>query len=285
MVYDVIIIGKGPAGIQAAIYLQRANKKVIVIGKDAGALGRADVIDNYYGIEHPIDGKSLIELGVRHAQSFGTEVLTDEVINIEKNDFFDVKTINGLYQAKTVLLATGKSRVTMKVKGFDRYRGKGISFCAICDGYIFRKKPLGLIGHNEFMLQELEELKHFTDDITLFTNGQTLVSEVSGVKINTEVIEEFVGEDVITGIKTASGITPLSAVFAAIGTPSASDFALRMGVIMNNNNIEVGPDFMTNIDGLFAAGDCIGGLLQIAKVVSDAAHAAMSITKYLKTLK
>lgn len=280
--YDAIVIGGGPAGTTAAIYLQRFKKNVLLIMKDYGALGKTAHIDNYYGFVDTITGPELLEKGINQAKRLGVEVIKDEVLGIDNFPDFNVKTINGEYQSKTVLLATGKNQVNLRVKGFNDFIGKGISYCAICDGFIYRNKKIGLVGNKEFMLEELEVLKNFSEDITIFTNGMDLSVELKDEKIVTEKITEIKGDEKINQVVTENNTFDVDVLFIAIGSPSASDFALRMGAFLDKNNIVVDENFMTNIPGLFAAGDCIGGLLQIVKATSDGAHAAIAVNKYLK---
>ena len=280
--YDAIVIGGGPAGTTAAIYLKRFKKKVLLIMKDSGALGKTEHIDNYYGFEHTITGPELLERGHAQARRLGVEIINDEVLSIDNFPDYSVKTIKTEYKSKVVLLATGKSQATLKAKGFTNYIGKGISYCAICDGFIYRDKKIGLVGNKEFMLEELEILKNFSKDITIFTDGMDLTVDVDE-KVVTEKILELKGANTINKVITETNEYDVDVLFIAIGSPSASDFALRMGAFLDDkNNIIVDKLFMTNIDGLFAAGDCIGGLLQIVKATSDGAQATVSINKYIK---
>lgn len=284
---DVIVIGKGPSGISAAVYLKRANVDVMVIGKGYGALEKSEKIENYYGFEIPLTGAELIEKGINQAKNMNIEVLTDEVISIEKEDVFIVKTATHIYKAKSVLLSTGKSRIKVNIKGFEDFRGKGISFCAVCDGFFYRNKTLGVIGNGEYAANELHELMNFSKDITLFTNGEEITTDKfpQDIKVVKDKITQIFGDEAIQGITAGDTDFKLDGVFVAIGTASASDFALKMGVIIDKDNIVVNDDFMTNVEGLFAAGDAVGGLLQVSKAVSDGAHASMGMIKYIKTLK
>jgi len=279
----VIIIGYGPAGISAAIYLKRAGVDSTVIGKDYGALeGYKDLIENYYGFGQPIEGESLILEGINQAKRLGVEVITDSVISLKQDESgFLVQTAHKLYQSQTVLLATGKTRQTLNIPGFIKYKGKGISMCATCDGYFFRKKKLAVIGCGPYMLHELEYLNRISDDVTIYTHGQPFVSAVEH-KIIDEKILEFIGEDRLTHIKTTQGTYPIDGVFIAIGVPSSIDFASQLGVIVEKNNIVVDSSYQTNVEGLFAAGDIIGGKLQIAKAVYDGMQVSDSIYRYLK---
>jgi thioredoxin reductase (NADPH) len=283
--YDSIIIGGGPAGTTAAIYLQRFKKKVLLIMKDQGALGKTAHVDNYYGFIDTIEGPELLRRGIEQAKRLGVEVLEDEVLSLDSFPEFTVKTIKGEYKAKSLMMATGKTQVRLKAKNFNSFVGKGISYCAICDGFIYRNKKIGLVGSKEFMVEELEILKNFSEDITIFTNGTKLEVEVDKPVV-TDTIQEINGNDVINQVVAGDKTYDVDVLFMAVGSPSATDFALRLGAFLDgSNNIVVDDAFMTNIPGLFAGGDCIGGLLQIVKSASDGAHAAVAMNRYLKNLK
>ena len=285
MTYDSIIIGKGPAGISAAIYAVRSGLSVLVIGGGRGALERSEKIENYYGFPEPVRGAELVDRGIAQAKRLGVTVETEEVVSIGMEDVFTVKTPVSEYRGKTVLLATGKSRSGLKIPGFDELRGRGISFCATCDGFFYKNKRLAVIGSGDYAAAELLELQHFTKDITLFTN-EDAVSSVNfpeTIQVVSAKIESFEGTEKIGGIKTVDGKTyPVDGAFVALGTAGAADFAAKIGVAVNGTDIVVDSAFMTNVPGLFAAGDCIGGLLQVAKSVSDGAHAAKSMIAFLK---
>lgn len=282
--YDAIVIGGGPAGATAAIYLQRFKKRTLLIMKDSGALGKTAHIENYYGFEDTITGPELLQRGIAQAKRLGVEVITDEVLSIDNTEHFSVKTINGVFEGKTVLLATGKSQANLKAKGFADFIGKGISYCAICDGFIYRNKKIGIVGNKEFMEEELEILKNFSPDITVFTDGMDLEVEIDKPVIR-EKITEISGTDTVRKIIVGDKSFDVDVLFIAIGSPSASDFALRMGAFLDESKyIVVDEQYMTNIPGLFAAGDSIGGLLQIVKATSDGAHAAIAMNKYAKSV-
>jgi len=279
----VIIIGYGPAGISAAIYLKRAGIDPLVIGKDLGALeGYADLIENYYGFSEPIEGKKLIEQGIEQAKRLKIEVLHDSVISLKPGETgFTVVTTKHKYQAHSVLLSTGKTRTTLNIPGFIKYRGKGISLCATCDGYFYRKKKLAIIGCGAYMLHELEYLSRLTSDITIFTHGNDLDSDLEYPIIKDPVLS-FKGTDRVTHIETTQSLYPIDGVFIALGVPSSIDFASQLGVIVEKNSLVVDENYQTNVEGLFAAGDIIGGKLQIAKAVYEGMEAADAIYQYLK---
>jgi thioredoxin reductase (NADPH) len=278
----VIIIGYGPAGITAGIYLKRNNINAMIIGKDLGALdGYTDLVENYYGFAEPIPGKTLIAQGVEQAKHMGIQVVTDSVISLKEIEGgFEVSTAKHKYQAKAVLLATGKTRTTINKPGFIKYRGKGISMCATCDGYFYRRKKIAVVGCGAYMLHELEYLSRMSPDVTIFTDGRPLEDEVNH-KVVTEPIVSFLGTEKVTHIETTNGQYEVDGVFIALGTPSSVEFASQLGVIVEKNNLLVNDQYETNIPGLFAAGDIIGGKLQIAKAVYDGMMVADSIYKYL----
>ncbi|MBU1143791.1 MAG: FAD-dependent oxidoreductase, partial [Firmicutes bacterium] len=149
----VIIIGYGPAGASAAIYLKRAGIEPLLIGKDLGALeGYTDLVENFYGLAEPIPGKDLIKNGIEQAKRLGIQVVTDSVISLKLvENHFEVITANHTYEAQSVLLATGKTRQTLTRPGFVKYRGKGISMCATCDGYFYRRKKIAIVGCGAYM--------------------------------------------------------------------------------------------------------------------------------------
>lgn len=278
------IIGCGPAGISTAIYLKRSNVDCLVIGKDFGALkDYPKSIENYYGFKDPISGNDLINNGILQAKRLGVDVITEDVIALyDRGSFFEIKTNHEVYTSRTVILTTGKVRLTLDVPGFRKFVGKGVSLCAACDGYFYKKKKLAVIGNGAYMKNELSYLKRLTDDITIFTNGEPLIEDV-GLTIITDPIKELLGDLRLTHVRTQNDTYTIDGVFLAIGAPSSLEFASQLGVIVEKGSVIVDENYQTNIPGLFAAGDIIGGKLQIAKAVYDGMNTAESVIKYLKT--
>lgn len=288
MQYDAFVIGKGPAGMSAAIYLARAGYSVLACGKDGGALERAEKIENYYGFPEAISGSDLVSFGIKQAERVGVEVRAEEIVGLSLEDSFVIKAAKGEYRARAVLIASGKSRVAVKASGFEDFRGKGISFCATCDGFFYRGKPLAVIGSGEYAAAELGELLHFTKDITLFTNGAKVSTNSfpEGIARVDSPIDRFEGADRLEAVSTVDGKRyPVAGAFVAIGTAGATDFAAKIGLAVEGENIVVDKDYMTNLQGLFAAGDCVGGFYQVAKAVSDGALAAKAMISFLKKNK
>ncbi len=280
---DSIIIGSGPAGISAALYLNNLNKDVLVIGKDYGQLTKNDIIDNFYG-QFPINGQDLIKKGIDQAKNLGIPVIMDSVLNVVKvDDYFIVTTIKETFEAKTVVLTTGKPRLPLSVPGYRIFKGKGIHLCATCDGFFYRKKKVAIVGSGPYMEQELSVLENYTDDITIFS--ENVLYEHPKYKVITERIKSFSGDKRLSHIHTKENTYETQGVFVAIGFPTASELALKLGVITEHTNILVDEHMETNIEGIFAGGDCIGGKLQIAKAIHDGLKISSGVNTYLKKLK
>lgn len=283
--YDIIIIGAGPAGISASLYTLRANLNTLIIGKDGGALQQTDKIENYFGTGGVISGKELLEKGITQAEALGAVFAKEEVVSIEWMENFTVTTQSNRYEAKAVIIATGNKRSTAKIKGIDTLEGKGVSYCAVCDAFFYRGKNVGILGSGEYALHEAMALKGVVNSITIFTDGKEITADFpEDISIVTSPVEEIQGEEKVSGVKTKDGnIYPLDGVFVALGTAGAGELARKLGLPIENNRISVNEDKSTMIPGIFAAGDCIGGVLQIATAVGEGAEAALSAIKYLKT--
>lgn len=278
--YDIIIIGAGPAGISASLYLKRAKLNVLIISKGYGALEKASKIENYYGLENPISGKELFDIGKKQAKKLDIEIVEDEVIGIQKENYFTVTTINRDYTAKKVILATGTNRYTPTIKGIKEYEGKGVSYCAVCDAFFYRNKDVAVLGSGNYAIHEARHLKPIANSVTILTNGEAIVENRDGIdfEVQEEPIKEFRGDNLIKEVEFQSNsIKKLDGVFIAIGTASSGDLARKLGAVIKNNNIKVNENMETNVEGLYACGDCTGGLLQINKAVYEGAKAAMHI--------
>lgn len=283
--YDVIIVGAGPAGISASLYLKRANLNVLVIFKGRGALEKASTIENYYGLKEPISGKELVDIGIEQAKNLGIEIVKDEVTSITLEDCFTVTTVNREYQAKKVILATGTSRKAPHIKGIQEYEGKGVSYCAVCDAFFYRNKDVAVLGSGNYAIHEAMQLKPVVNSVTILTNGEPMIENRDGVEfdIDEEPIREFRGGNVIEEVAFENQNTKkINGVFVAIGTASSSDLARKIGAVVQNENIQVNENMQTTVNGLYACGDCTGGLLQINKAVYEGAKAALHIINAFK---
>lgn len=281
MIYDALIIGKGPAGITASIYLKRYGYNVIVVGKNGGALENVSKIENYYGIKS-ISGTELVNAGIEQAKALNIEVITEEVLEINKENNFTVKTDKQTIESKTVILACGTSR--NRYPKADKF--EGVSYCATCDGFFYRKKKIGLIGNGNYMAHELSVLENIVKDITVFTDGKKLEASINpNILVVNDKITDIKGDEHISSIVCGTKAYDIDGLFIAIGNASGFTLAKHLGIELSGNSIKVNENYMTNIDGLFSCGDAVGGLLQVGKAVGEASICATSVSNYLKMNK
>lgn len=296
---DVFIIGKGPAGISAALYTIRAGFSTKVTGKDMGALGKAERIENYYGFADGITAGELYENGILGAKRLGVDILDEEVFDIAyEEETFRITTDQGIHEAKALIMATGSSRRALPVKGLKEREGKGVSYCAVCDGFFYRGKEVCVIGNGRYAVSEALHLVQTSSVVTILTDGELLDPDaemmyqearaggVSNLKIQTGKIQEILGDPVVDGVLLSSQ-ERISAdgVFVAVGTASSTDLARKLGVADPEGKLILNDDMSTFVPGFFAAGDCTGGLLQVAKAVCDGAIAGTSASRYLRAMK
>ena len=296
---NIVIIGAGPAGISAALYAARGNMNPLVINNGIGALEKAEKIENYYGLEQPLSGKELYERGISQAEALGVRILDAEVLGISGFDTFTVKTTAGDFDTVSVILATGGKRSAPKIPGLKEFEGRGVSYCAVCDAFFYRGKEVAVVGNGEFALHEAEEVRNVTQDVTIYTDGkEPEFSREHPIAVNTMKIQAIEGDDKVSGLLMQSDIAaqdaeapensfyPADGVFVALGTAGSTEIARQMGAeITDKGNIKTDEEMATTIPGLFAAGDCTGGLLQVSKAVYEGSMAAISAGKYVRHKK
>ncbi len=298
-IYDVIIIGRGPAGLQAAIYTARSGLSTLVLGRNDGALAKADRIENFFGFPQPVSGKMLLEAATIQATNFGALIKDENVLALDisysESGCYDVTVGDEIFTGRSILVATGKALPKVKKEGINEFEGRGISYCATCDGFLYKKKKLGVLGAGEYALHEAEALKIFTEDVTVYTDGQELYPEVeglmrlSGIKISTGKIKGFAGknednENILGEIVFEDESREnIDGMFIAYDRPGSSDFALKLGLLTTEKgSIKTDHKMATNLPGVFAAGDCVSDFKQIATAVGQGAKASESIISYIK---
>jgi len=285
--YDVIIIGAGPGGISAGLYIKRANLNVAILYKNESSLEKTEKIENYYGFEKGINGKELYEAGIKQAKNIGVEVKQEEVIKVEViSEGFNVVTSEGEYTSKSIIFAAGNKKNKPKIKGIEKFEGKGVSYCAICDGFFYRNRSVSVLGSGNYAISETNELINIANDITILTNGENAPEfRAENVKIDTKEIKEIHGENRVEEVEFNDGTKiKTDGIFIAQGVASSSDFAKKLGIITKNDNIVVNENMETNIKGIFACGDCTGGLLQISKAVYEGTKAGLQAIKYIRNM-
>ncbi len=281
--YDVLIIGSGPAGLSAAIYAKRANLSVLVVGKDGGALEKAEEIDNYFGLEKTLSGTELLDIGIKQATALEAEVIKAEVLGVEWTGDYAIDTTEGRFEGKALIFAMGNSRKKPNVKGVEEFEGRGVSYCAVCDAFFFRGRNVAVLGSGNYALNEAEYLKNVAGRVTLLTNGDSN-SEISSFETIETKISHLEGTDRIECIVFEDGNKlAIDGLFVAQGFAGASELANKLGVMCENGNIIADQNGLTNLAGCFAAGDCIGGILQVSTAVGEGAKAALSAIKYIRS--
>lgn len=292
----VLIIGAGPAGISAALYTARGNMNPIVVNSGIGALEKAEKIENYYGLQRPMSGQELFDTGISQAKALGVRFLDAQVLGITGFDTFTVKTTAGDIETESVILATGGKRAAPSIPGIREYEGRGVSYCAVCDAFFYRGKKVAVLGNSDFALHEAEELKNVASSVTIYTNGEEPdFTRDHSIEVNTMKIQSIEGEQTVSGLRMKSDISaagsekaeasfyPAAGVFVAVGTAGSTELARQMGAeLTEKGNIRVNEKMETTIPGLFAAGDCTGGLLQVSKAVYEGSMAGISAGKYVR---
>lgn len=295
MIYDVIIVGLGPGGYGAAIYAHRSGLKVLVLeGKmPGGLLNYTNVVNNYPGFIN-ITGPDLSMKMFEHFSSFEIDYKNEDVTEIKNGDIKKVITNNGEYEGKNIIIATGRSRRSLGLPLEEELRGKGISYCAMCDGHFYKDKDVLVVGAGDSSLEEALYLANITKKVTIVVRGtklsgkQDLVENIEKkdnieVKFGCNVVELLSKDGVLSGVKLDNGEEIMaSGLFVYIGfdpiLPFKSDADIKRdnGYILVNNNCE------TSVDGIYAVGDIIKkDLYQIISAVSEGAIAATDIARKL----
>ena len=291
--FDTIVIGRGPAGLSAAIYAVRAGLSVLVVAKDDGQIAKAEKVDNYFGFAETTSGAELQKNAMAQAVRLGVTFAEGNVTAIEWDGHFHVAVADASWESITVILATGMPKRRIRLTGLQAYEGKGVSYCATCDGFFYRGKTVGVIGNADFALKELHDLMPFAASIVWLTNGRPLdlstpLSEMpEKTTLDERPLAAVDGDgEVLRAVVFADGSrASLDGLFIAEGTASATDFAIKLGIPTAGNAIVTDRDCKTALPGFFAAGDCTGGVLQIAVAVGEGASAGLSAAKFVREKK
>ena len=281
---NVVIIGSGPAGVSAALYTARAGIDTTVLTKGSGALARAEGIENYYGVPGPVSGAELERRGIEGAKAVGVKFVEAEAVGLTFTDKLTVETLAGDWPADAVILATGASRAAPRIPGLAALEGHGVSYCATCDAFFYRGKEVAVLGSGEYALHEASALLPLAKKVTLLTGGAKVTAAFPPeVTVRTEQVEAVLGEVRVTGVRLAGGEElAFDGVFVALGVAGSTALARKMGAAVDGHRIVVDERMMTTIPGLVAAGDCTGGLLQVAKAVYEGAVAGNEAAKALR---
>lgn len=282
----VIIIGTGPAGVSAALYTARAGVDTIMIGGGDSALNKTDEIENYYGFPEPVSGLELLERGEKQAERLGVKILHEEVVGLGFEEKLKVITDKDSYDADSIVIATGSPRNVPKTEGLSDFEGSGVSYCAVCDAFFNRGKNVAVLGNGQYALNEVHDLLSVAASVTVLTDGMRPEAEFpENVFVRTEKIKRFAGESRIEKVVFEDDTQiDIFSVFIAYGTAGSADLARKLGIFTEGSRIKVDESMATNVPGVFAAGDCIGGMLQIAAAVYEGATAGTSAVKYIREI-
>ncbi len=301
MLYDVIIIGAGPAGITAGIYAKRANLNVLVFEKGApgGQILSTAEIENYPGFKKTT-GFELASSMFEHLLELGVEVVYEEVTDIMSEENIKKVVANQItYETKAVLFATGAIPRRLGVAGEDLYASNGISWCAICDGPLYKDKEVVVIGGGNSAVEESLFLSNIVKHITLVQNLDHLTADPKAVELLKKVknirfiyeakVKEFLGQNGLTHVvvqtKDGEEVIKADGVFEYVGLEPVTSFVKNLNITNQQGYIVVKEDMSTNVKGIFSAGDVNQKhIRQIVTAVSDGAIAIQNITKYLESL-
>ncbi|WP_048151327.1 thioredoxin-disulfide reductase [Palaeococcus ferrophilus] len=300
-VWDVFIIGAGPAGYTAAIYAARYGLDTIIVSKDLGGnMALTDLIENYPGFPGGVSGQELATRMYEQVKELGVNVVFDEVEKVEGVECayyegpckFEIKTANGAtYKARTVIIAVGAAPRKLRVPGEDKFYGRGVSYCATCDGPLFKGKKVIVVGGGNTALQESLYLKSIGVDVTLVHRRQEFRADKilqdrfkeSGIPtILDTVVTEIIGDEKVEAVRLRNVKTgeesemKVDGVFVFIGYEPKTDFVKHLGITDEYGYIPVDMHMRTKIKGIFAAGDITNVFKQIAVAVGQGAIAANS---------
>ena len=291
--YDVIIIGAGPAGIAAGIYARRAGLNCIILekGVPGGQVLTSPLIENYPGFPE-IPGMKLMETMAEHARRYVEIREGEEVVRVRSGERFELATNSGRYYSKALILATGSSHRKLEAPGEEEMVGRGVSYCATCDGFFYKKKEVIVVGGGNTALTDALYLHSIECKVTIvhrrdsFRADKHLQESVHSRKMEVlldTVVDEIIGKDEVTAVRLRSlktgvvTIKPVNGVFVAVGEVPSSQLASELGLNMDAGGfVIVNQSFRTSVPFVYAAGDVSGGIRQIVAAVHGGAAAALS---------
>ena len=303
--YDIIIVGAGPAGLCAALYARRAEKSVLLIEKSTfgGQITQSPRIENYPGFL-AMSGNELAEKLLDQVMTHGAEIELDTVTSVEKSDTgFTVTTEGGSFEGKTVIIATGSKHRMLGVEREEEFVGEGVSYCAVCDGAFYKDKTVAIIGGGNTALQEAVLLSEGCKKVYLvqnldFLTGEGALQASVAKRENVEVILssvvlELVGESEITGVKIinvndgAESTLKVDGIFVAIGQQPENEAFANVVELDERGYVAAGEDCLpkAKYEGIFVAGDCrTKAIRQVTTATADGAVAALAACRYIDSL-
>jgi len=296
-VIDVVIIGAGPAGLQAAVHAARKKASVMLFGKSSGSSIYAAHVENYLCVSGVAGGTEMLAIGHEQALRFGAEIRGEDVLGVdEKTGVFAIRTERGEYLARTVIFATGTARKKLKVPGEKELAGRGVSYCVDCDANFFRNAPVAVVGNGSAAVDGALTLLGYTPHVYLIAQQLDITTELrQKLEASTvsrregQWVEKIQGENAVESILlTGSDTLAVEGVFIELGAKGAIELALNLGVALDSDTmsyIATNKKQETNIVGIYAAGDIAGQPWQMAKAVGEGCVAGWEAANYANHIK
>ncbi len=292
---DVIIIGSGAAGVQAAIHAARKKVQVVVIGKPENSALLKAHIENYFGVSKAT-GQELLLQGIKQAEGFGATFYPEEVIGIEKvDDRFSIKTDSlKEFHGKAVVLAMGISRKKLNVEGEEEFHGMGVSYCANCDAGFFKKRPVAVVGDGSAAAVAVLLLKDYASKVYWITEAMRASPELlertkdPSIEIVTSTRPtRIIGDKKVKAIELKDGRQiEVDGVFIEMGAKGAAELAMELGVLPDDDGfLPVDRNCRTEAEGVFACGDITGLPWQLAKAVGEGCLAGLAAAAFVRKEK
>jgi len=294
--YDVIIIGGGPAGLSAGMYASRLGAKTLLLEKlmPGGQITLSSEIENYPGVCEVKSGIELMACWPNQAQKFGCEIKNEEVIKIEKQENFIIKTPTNEYIAKNVIIATGSTHKKAGFEGEVDFIGKGVSYCAVCDGFFYKDKVVAVIGGGDTALEEALYLSkiakkvyliHRRDKFKAAPKTQERVFNTPNIEIIfNETVKKVFGKEFVEGIILSSNKSlNVDGVFVFVGMQVNNELVKDLVELNEHGEVKVDLKMQTSLQGMYAAGDIReDSVKQVVSAAGDGAVAAINATKFKK---
>jgi thioredoxin reductase (NADPH) len=294
---DVLIMGAGPAGLQAAVHAVRKKTTVVIVGKpENSAIYRAHV-ENYLCVDGVVDGREMVEIGIEQATRFGAQLVREDILHVEECEGgFLVRSETREFKALSVVIAIGTAKKKLNIPGEKALVGKGVSYCVDCDCNFYRNAKVAVVGNGSAAVDGAITLTNYASDVTLVTNGLNVSDSMKQRLLESTVVvkdglwaKEITGEMAVTGLVLDDDSTvPVDGVFVELGAKGPMELATAIGVQLDMETfsyIETNKKMETNIPGVYAAGDIAGQPFQMAKAVGDGCTAGWFAANYVKKLK
>ena len=293
--YDVVILGTGPAGLQAAIHAARRKVTVLVLGKETKSSLFHAHVENFCCLFN-VTGEDMLSVGRQQAVNFGADMIEEDVLKIgPDNGIFKIVTESGhAIQSKTVIIATGTTRNKLGVAGEKRLLGRGVSYCVECDANFYKGEDIAVIGSASAAVSGALTMLDYARSVHLICDKPDVTEALKGRLVNSSVIvhedakvKDILGQDKVEAVSLEDGSTvSVNGVFIELGAKGIMELATHLGVMLDDEMkyIQTNKKMETNVEGVFAAGDICGPPWQMAKAVGEGCVAGIGAASYAKKM-